>query len=130
MGGMLYSDCIQLGVVSYYFLGGTLEYETMDNMSCENGANQTLKRPEKVNKDLTSRLNRIEGQVKGIKAMIERGEYCDDILTQISSVRSAMSAVGKVLVESHMRTCVAKKLQSGDEDIIEEFVKTVGRIMG
>ena len=87
-------------------------------------------RPAKVNKDLTSRLNRIEGQVKGINSMVERGEYCDDILTQISSVKSAMNAVAKILVESHMRTCVAEKLRDGDEDVIEEFVKTVGRIMG
>jgi len=112
----------------YHIRGG--ENETMTHFNSENGNNHTHRRPEKVNKDLTSRLNRIEGQVKGIKAMIERGEYCDDILTQISSVKSAMSAVGKVLVESHMRTCVAKKLQNGDEDIIEEFVKTVGRIIG
>jgi len=85
--------------------------------------------PKKINRDLTIRLNRIEGQVKGIKSMIERGEYCDDILTQISSVKSAMNAVAKILVENHMRTCVAEKLQHGDEDIIEEFVKTVGRII-
>ena len=91
---------------------------------------QEHKSPEKVNKDLTVRLNRVEGQVKGIKSMIERGEYCDDILTQISSVKSAMNAVAKILVENHMRTCVTEKLQQGDEDIIEEFVKTVGRIIG
>jgi len=86
-------------------------------------------RPEKVNKDLENRLNRVEGQVKGIKSMIEHGKYCDDILTQISSVKSAMNAVAKILVESHMRTCVSEKLRDGDEDIIEEFIKTVGRIV-
>jgi len=90
---------------------------------------ESVNRSEKVNKDLTSRLNRIEGQVKGINSMIERGEYCDDILTQISSVKSAMNAVAKILVESHMRTCVLEKLRDGDEDIIDEFVTTVGRIM-
>lgn len=90
---------------------------------------EATNRPTKVSKDLTTRLNRIEGQVKGINAMIERGEYCDDILTQISSVVSAMNGVAKILVESHMRTCVADKLRDGDEDIIEEFVRTVGRIM-
>lgn len=89
-----------------------------------------LMRSDKVNKDLAIRLNRVEGQVKGIKAMIERGEYCDDILTQISSVKSAMNAVAKILVESHMRTCVTERLQNGDEGIVEEFVKTVGRIIG
>jgi len=87
------------------------------------------KRSQKVNKDLASRLNRIEGQVKGIKSMIERDEYCDDILTQISAVKSAMNAVAKILVENHMRVCVMEKLQEGDEEIIEEFVKTVGRII-
>ena len=94
------------------------------------GAIHEQKPLEKVNRDLTIRLNRVEGQVKGIKSMIERGEYCDDILTQISSVKSAMNAVAKILVENHMRTCVSEKLQHGDEDIIEEFVKTVGRIIG
>jgi len=94
------------------------------------GVHTSMNRPEKVTKDLTSRLNRIEGQVKGINSMIERGEYCDDILTQISSVKSAMNAVAKILVDSHMRTCVAEKLRSGDDDIIEEFVKTVGRVIG
>ncbi|MCL2227912.1 MAG: metal-sensitive transcriptional regulator [Oscillospiraceae bacterium] len=93
------------------------------------GVSPAQRRPDKVNKDLTTRLNRIEGQVKGIKTMIERGDYCDDILTQISSVKAAMNAVAKLLVESHMRTCVAQKLLDGDEDIIEEFVKTVGRIV-
>jgi len=78
-------------------------------------------RSEKINKDLANRLNRVEGQVKGIKAMIERGEYCDDILTQISSAKSALNSVAKILVESHMRTCVSEKLRDGDEDIIEEY---------
>jgi len=87
------------------------------------------RRPNRINKDLESRLNRVEGQVKGIKSMIARGEYCDDILTQISAVKSAMSAVAKILVESHMRTCVSDKLRDGDDDIIDEFIKTVSRIM-
>lgn len=84
---------------------------------------------EKVTKDLTSRLNRIEGQVKGVKSMIERGEYCDDVLTQISAIKSGMNAVAKVLLENHMRTCVADKLSKGDGDIVEEFIKTVGRML-
>ncbi|MCL2528589.1 MAG: metal-sensitive transcriptional regulator [Defluviitaleaceae bacterium] len=86
-------------------------------------------RTPKTQKDLESRLNRIEGQVKGIKSMIERGEYCDNILTQISSVKSAMNAVAKILIESHMRTCVLDKMQNGDDEIIDEFIKTIGRMM-
>ena len=78
---------------------------------------------------LTSRLNRIEGQVKGIKSMIERGDYCDDILTQIAAAQSAMSSVAKILLESHMRTCVTQRLQNGDNTVVDELIKTVGRLL-
>ncbi|MCL2839294.1 MAG: metal-sensitive transcriptional regulator [Defluviitaleaceae bacterium] len=84
---------------------------------------------EKIKKDLVTRLNRIEGQVKGVKSMIERGEYCDDVLTQITAVKSGMNAVAKILLESHMRTCVTEKLQDGDEDVVDEFIKTIGRML-
>ena len=80
-------------------------------------------------KNLTTRLNRIEGQVKGIKAMIERGDYCDDILTQIAAAQSAMSAVAKILLESHMRTCVSRRLKNGDDMVVDELIKTVGRLL-
>lgn len=86
-------------------------------------------RPDKINKNLTTRLNRIEGQVKGIKSMINRGIYCDDVLTQISAVQSALSSVAKILLASHMRTCVLQKLKDGDEDVIDELIKTVGRML-
>ena len=82
---------------------------------------------DKLKKDLSRRLNLAEGQVRGIKAMIERGDYCDDILMQIASVQSAMGAVGRLLLEEHMKTCVARRLKNGDEAIVEEFVKTVAR---
>jgi len=83
----------------------------------------------KITNDLMSRLNRIEGQVKGIKSMIERGEYCDDILTQISAVKSGMDSVAKVLLENHIRTCVVTKLRDDDADIVSEFIKTIGRLI-
>jgi DNA-binding FrmR family transcriptional regulator len=79
--------------------------------------------------NLTTRLNRIEGQVKGIKAMIERGDYCDDVLTQIAAAQSAMSAVAKILLESHMRTCVSRRLKEGDDTVVDELIKTVGRLL-
>ena len=83
----------------------------------------------KITKDLMSRLNRVEGQVKGVKSMIERGEYCDDVLTQIAAIKSGMDSVAKVLLENHIRTCVTAKLRDGDIDIINEFIKTIGRII-
>lgn len=96
---------------------------------CSNHNKDNIKRPEKLNSDLVSRLNRIEGQVRGIKGMIEKGVYCDDVLTQIAAVQSAMSSVSKLLLESHMRTCVIEKMKDGDRDVIDEFVKTVGRLL-
>ncbi|MCL2376099.1 MAG: metal-sensitive transcriptional regulator [Defluviitaleaceae bacterium] len=86
-------------------------------------------RPDGINKSLVSRLNRIEGQVRGIKGMIERGEYCDDVLTQIASVQSALSGVGKVLLESHVKTCIGPKLARGDDGVVDELIKSVGRLV-
>ena len=94
-----------------------------------NDCEGTARRPATLTKDLSGRLNRIEGQVRGVKSMLEKGTYCDDVLTQISAVQSAMSSVAKILLESHMRTCVAKRLQSGDEAVIDEFIKTIGRLL-
>ncbi len=96
---------------------------------CNHTMKDNIKRSEKLDADLISRLNRIEGQVRGIKGMIEKGVYCDDVLTQIAAVQSAMSSVSKLLLESHMRTCVIEKLKAGDRDVIDEFVKTVGRLI-
>ncbi|MCL1987729.1 MAG: metal-sensing transcriptional repressor [Firmicutes bacterium] len=94
--------------------------------ACDIASN--IHRSAKVNKDLTIRLNKIEGQVKGVRAMIEKDVYCDDILTQISAVQSAMSSVAKILLDSHIRSCVIKRLQDGDETVIDELIKTLGRL--
>ncbi|MBF8982450.1 metal-sensing transcriptional repressor [Lutibacter sp. B2] len=90
---------------------------------------QGSNRTEKVTKSLTIRLNRIEGQVRGIKGMVEKGVYCDDILTQISAVQSAMKSVSKLLLESHMRTCIVDKIKAGEEEALDEVLKTIERMM-
>ena len=95
----------------------------------EHHNSEASRRSEKVTRDLTTRLNRIEGQVKGIRSMIERDVYCDDVLIQIAAVRSAMSSVAKILLESHMRTCVAENLKNGDDEVIEEVIKTIGKLL-
>ncbi|MCS5421332.1 MULTISPECIES: metal-sensitive transcriptional regulator [Psychrilyobacter] len=84
---------------------------------------------EKEKKVFITRLNRIEGQIRGIKKLIENDAYCDDVLNQISSAKSALNGVGKVLLEKHMESCVAKKLKKDDPEIIQEFIKTVGRLL-
>ena len=86
-------------------------------------------RPNNINHALATRLNRIEGQVRGIKGMIERGEYCDDVLTQIASVKSAIDGVAKILLESHVQTCIAPKLADGDNSAVDELIKSVGRLL-
>lgn len=86
-------------------------------------------RSEKVTSALTTRLNRIEGQVRGINGMIEKDVYCNDILIQIAAVQSALKGVSRLLLESHMRTCIVDRIQSGDEEVIDEILKTMDRIM-
>jgi len=86
-------------------------------------------RPAKLTKNLANRMKRIGGQVEGIKSMIERETYCDDVLTQIAAAQSALSSVAKLLLESHMRGCVSERLKSGDAEVIDELVKTVGRLL-
>ncbi|MCT4619393.1 MAG: metal-sensitive transcriptional regulator [Marinisporobacter sp.] len=97
---------------------------------CEKKINERhVDRPEKINNALIKRLNRIEGQVRGIKGMIERGVYCDDVLTQIAAVQSAMKGVSKLLLESHMHTCIIDRIKSDDEDVVDEFLKTIERMI-
>lgn len=84
---------------------------------------------DKTIKELVNRLNRIEGQVRGIKAMIERHSYCDDVLHQIASAQSALYGVSKLLLEKHMKSCVKEQLQAGEEQVIDEVLKTIFKLM-
>src|SRR6266700_3867877 len=79
---------------------------------------------EKTIREFMNRMNRIEGQVRGIKGMIEQRKYCDDILNQISSAQSALHGVARLLLEKHMKSCVTEQLHAGDEQVIEEVLKT------
>ena len=85
--------------------------------------------PEHVKKDLTSRLNRIEGQVRGIKGMIEKNVYCDDVITQLSAIQSALNSVAKVLLQGHLKGCVADRLSEGDEEVLDELLVTIQKLM-
>ncbi|QJD82761.1 metal-sensitive transcriptional regulator [Cohnella herbarum] len=84
---------------------------------------------EKTKINLTSRLNRIEGQIRGIKGLIEKDTYCDDVLNQIASVQSALNGVGKLLLENHMKSCVVEKIQSGEHAVIDELLTTINKLM-
>lgn len=78
---------------------------------------------------LQRRLSRIEGQVRGIWGMVERDAYCTDILTQISAVQSALSAVSRELLASHIRTCVVEDIRKGDTEVVDDLVATIQKMM-
>jgi DNA-binding FrmR family transcriptional regulator len=84
---------------------------------------------EKTKNNLISRLNRIEGQIRGIRGMIEKDVYCDDVLNQISAVQSALNSVGKLLLEGHLKSCVVERIQSGDHEVIDELLTTVNKLI-
>ena len=85
--------------------------------------------PERVKKDLTNRLNRIEGQIRGIKGMIDKDVYCDDVITQISATQSALNSVAKILLEGHLKGCVVDRLTEGDNEVLDELVVTIQKLM-
>ncbi|EMY76523.1 metal-sensitive transcriptional repressor [Leptospira weilii serovar Ranarum str. ICFT] len=88
-----------------------------------------LRSDPKVRDNLILRLKKIEGQVRGIQAMIEREEYCDDVLNQLSSAKSALDGVSKILLKSHIQTCVVERIRENDPKILEEFMTTVDRVL-
>ncbi len=105
------------------------------NASCpacgdsSNDGVRTSHHDDKTIQDLVTRMNRIEGQIRGIRGMIERRVYCDDILNQMSSVNSALHGAAQVLLEKHMKSCVTEQLQSGDGKVVDELVKTIFKLI-
>ena len=90
---------------------------------------KTKERSEQEYKDLIMRLNRIEGQIRGIKGMVERDAYCVDILTQVSAASAALNSFTKVLLASHIKTCVAQDIREGKDETIDELVSTLQNLM-
>lgn len=86
-------------------------------------------RPEDEYKSLIHRLNRIEGQVRGIRGMVENSAYCPDILVQSAAVTAAMNAFNRELLASHIRTCVVDDIRSGRDEVIDELVATLQKLM-
>ncbi|MBO7742596.1 metal-sensitive transcriptional regulator [Paenibacillus sp. MWE-103] len=93
------------------------------------GAERKSHHSDKAKSNLTSRLNRIEGQIRGLKGMIERDTYCDDVLNQIAAVQSALNSVGKLLLEHHLNSCVIERIQEGDHDVVKELMSTMNKLI-
>ena len=90
---------------------------------------KTKHRAEEEYKSLLNRLSRIEGQVRGIRKMVETDCYCTDILTQVSAVQAALNAFNRELQGSHIRSCVAEDIRSGKDETIDELVQTLHKLM-
>ena len=90
---------------------------------------KTKERGEKEYKDLINRLNRIEGQIRGIKGMVEQDCYCTDILMQVAAATAALNSFNKVLLSSHIRGCVADDIKNGKEESVDELVETLQKLM-
>lgn len=86
-------------------------------------------RSEKEYRDLMNRLSRIEGQIRGIKGMLEKDAYCIDILNQVSAANCALNSFTKVLLASHIKSCVAEDIREGREEKLDELVKTLQKLM-
>lgn len=99
----------------------------MENKDC--CYKKTKQRSEEEYKSLIHRLNRIEGQIRGIRGMVERSAYCPDILIQSAAVTAAMNAFNRELLSNHIRTCVVKDIQAGNEEVIDELVTTLQKLM-
>lgn len=90
---------------------------------------KTRRRSEDELKRLTNRLSRIEGQVRGLREMLQKDAYCTDVLTQVSAVNAALNSFSRELLSEHIHTCVADGLRSGDDSVVDELMTTLQKLM-
>lgn len=105
---------------------------TGDENLISNDSNLTCRKshhPEPVKVDLIHRLNRIEGQIRGIRRMVDKDVYCDEFITQLSATQSALNSVAKVLLQGHLKGCMVDRLAKGDEEVLDELVVTIQKLM-
>lgn len=105
------------------------EQTQADSQYPDCACHKTKERDDREYKDLMNRLKRIEGQVRGIQKMVEKNAYCTDILTQVSAVNAALNSFNKVLLANHLRTCVTEHIRQGDDEVIEELVTLLQKLM-
>ena len=92
-------------------------------------SHKTKERPLQEYKNLIQRLNRIEGQIRGIRGMVEKNAYCTDILIQIAAANAALNAFTKELLADHIKTCVAQDIRNGKDETVDELVATLQKLM-
>ena len=102
-----------------------MEETTLTECSCH----KKKDRSEKEYKDLIHRLNRIEGQIRGIKSMVEKNAYCPDILIQVAAVTAALNSFSRTLLSSHIHTCVVNDIRAGNDQVVDELMNTLQKLM-
>lgn len=90
---------------------------------------KTRHREEEEVRKMMNRLNRIEGQVRGVKKMLEEDQYCVDILTQVSAIQAALNAFNKELLSSHIHSCVVEQIQNGNTEVVDELCESIKKLM-
>ena len=100
-----------------------------EDAMCENCTQKTKDRSTKEYKDMINRLSRIEGQVRGIKGMVEKDAYCTDILIQVAAVNAALNSFNRVLLANHIKTCVTQDIKDGKEETVDELIQTLKKLM-
>ena len=111
-------------------VAGTAGTEGTEEKSCCGCVKHKYRdKDSKEYKCLVSRLRRIEGQVRGVCKMVEDDRYCVDILTQVSAIQSALNAFTKELLSQHIRTCVVDDIRAGHDEVVDELVATLQKVM-
>ena len=100
----------------------------MENKKCCCADKHTMRTKEQK-RALLNRLKRIEGQVRGIMAMIERDAYCNDVLTQSAAVNAAIGAFNREVLASHIHTCVVRDIREGKDEVTDELIETIKKLM-
>ncbi len=96
---------------------------------CGHCSEKTKDRTGKEYRDMINRLSRIEGQVRGIKNMVEKDAYCTDILVQVAAVNAALNSFNRVLLANHIKTCVTQDIRDGKEETVDELIQTLKKLM-
>ena len=97
--------------------------------TCKCSLHDKTERDEEKKRKLINRLNRIEGQIRGIRKMVENSAYCTDIIIQVAAANAALSAFNRELLSNHIHTCVADNIRSGNDEVIDELMQTLQKLM-
>lgn len=123
---MTYTSLGYIMIIPHRGIKGAVTMSDKEVCGC---CGKTTDRSDEERKKLIHRLNRIEGQIRGIRKMVEKDAYCADILIQSAAVNAAVNAFNKELLASHIRGCVARDIRDGKDEVIDELLSTLQKLM-